>query len=98
MKARAKLGLTLAALALAAGCGDAGGGEPTSEARPAELEPVKQSLTDHSGELVEQVEVLRENADEYYALAESVDFDYDRLLAERGDEGEENLGDSKDGV
>src|ERR1044072_2234175 len=96
MKARAKLGLTLAAHALAAGGGDESGAEATSEASAAQLEPVKQYLTDHSGELVEQVEVLRENADEYYALAESVDFDYDRLLAERGDEVEQILADSKD--
>src|ERR1044072_7444917 len=96
MKARAKLGLPLAALALAAGCGNESGEETTSEASAAQLEPVKQYLTDHSGELVEQVEVLRENADEYYALAESVDFDYDRLLAERGDEVEQILADSKD--
>jgi hypothetical protein len=99
MKARAKLGLTLAALALAAfaaGCGDDSSEETTSEASAAQLEPVKQYLTDHSAELVEQVEVLREEADEYYALAESVDFDYDRLLEEHGDEVAQILADSKD--
>ncbi len=99
MKARAKLGLTLAALALAAfaaGCGDDGSDETSAEASAAQLEPVKQYLTDHSAELVEQVEVLGENADEYYALAESVDFDYQRLLDEHGDEVAEILADSKD--
>ncbi|HWM53952.1 MAG TPA: hypothetical protein VNO20_00985 [Solirubrobacterales bacterium] len=99
MKARAKLGLTLVALALAAfaaGCGDDGSDETTAEASAAQLEPVKQYLTDHSAELVEQVEVLGENADEYYALAESVDFDYQRLLSEHGDEVEQILADSKD--
>jgi Imelysin len=99
MKARAKLGLTLVALALAAfaaGCGDDGSDETTAEASAAQLEPVKQYLTDHSAELVEQVEVLGENADEYYALAESVDFDYQRLLSDHGDEVEQILADSKD--
>ncbi len=99
MKARAKLGLTLVALALAAfaaGCGDDDSDETTTEASAAQLEPVKQYLTEHSAELVEQVEVLGENADEYYALAESVDFDYQRLLDEHGDEVTEILADSKD--
>ena len=40
--------------------------------------------------------LLKENADEYYELAESVDFDYDRLLDEHGDEVEEILSDSKE--
>jgi Imelysin len=100
MKSRAKFGLALAALALAApvaaGCGDSDSDETTAEAGAAQLQPVKDYLTDHSAELVDQVEVLRENADEYYALAESVDFDYERLLDEHGDEVEEILADSKE--
>ena len=99
MKNRAKLGLALAAMALAvpvAGCGDGEGDETTAEASAAQLQPVKGYLTDHSGELVEQVEVLKEKSDEYYALAESVDFDYDRLLAEHGDEVEQILDESKE--
>jgi hypothetical protein len=100
-KPKAYLALTLAALALAAptaGCGDSdSAGESTSaEASAAELAPVKRYLTDHSTDLVEQVGLLKENADEYYALAESVDFDYERLLAEHGAEVERILGDSKD--
>jgi hypothetical protein len=100
MKSRAKFGLALAALALAApvaaGCGDSDSDETTTaEAGAAQLQPVKGYLTDHSTALVDQVEVLRENADEYYELAESVDFDYERLLAEHGDEVEEILADSK---
>jgi len=100
MKARLKLGTALAALALAAfaaaGCGNDGDEETTTQASAAQLEPVKTYLTDHSEELVEQVGVLQENADEYYALAESVDFDYGRLLEEHGDEVEEILAESKD--
>jgi len=90
----------LAALALAApvaaGCGDSESEEATAEAGAAQLQPVKGYLTDHSAELVDQVEVLKENADEYYDLAESVDFDYERLLDEHGDEVEEILADSKE--
>ncbi|HEX7293034.1 MAG TPA: hypothetical protein VF259_00685 [Solirubrobacterales bacterium] len=100
MTARLKLGTALAALALAAfaaaGCGDEGKEETTAQASAAQLEPVKTYLTDHSAELVEQVELLQENADEYYELAESVDFDYDRLLNEHGDEVEQILAESKD--
>jgi hypothetical protein len=88
--------LALAA-AVAAGCGDSGSDETTTtEAGAAELQPVKRYLTDHSAALVEQVGLLKANADEYYDLAESVDFDYPRLLQEHGDEVEQLLADSKD--
>ncbi len=99
MKNRAKIALAMAAMALAVpvtGCGDGEGDEATAETAAAELQPVKGYLTDHSDELVEQVELLRENADEYYALAESVDFDYDRLLSEHGAEVAKILGESKE--
>jgi len=98
-KSRAHFALTLAALALAApiaGCGDSGDESTGAEAGAAELVPVKRYLTDHSADLVEQVGLLKQNADEYYDLAESVDFDYRRLLAEHGDEVEQILADSKD--
>src|SRR5215213_2706468 len=100
MKLRANLAVLVLALctALVAGCGD---GDSTSEstggeAGAAELEPVKRYLTDHSAQLETQVGLLKEQADEYYALAKSVDFDYDRLLEEHGDEVEEILDTSKD--
>ncbi len=99
MKPRARLGATMAALALAAfaaGCGDESSEETNAGTSAAQLEPVKSYLTDHSAELVEQVEVLQENGDAYYELAESVDFDYDRLLKEHGDEVEQILGESKE--
>ncbi len=100
MKVRAKFGLALASLALAvptaAGCGDSSDEETTVEGSAAQLQPVKGYLTDHSADLVDQVAVLKQNADEYYELAESVNFDYDRLLAEHGPEVEEILADSKE--
>jgi hypothetical protein len=93
--------VALAAMALGAtavaGCGDSdGGGETTAAASSEQLAPVKTYLTDHSAELVEQVERLQADADEYYALAESVDFDYQRLLEEHGEEVERILADSKE--
>jgi hypothetical protein len=99
-KSKARLSLAATALALAAliaGCGDSDSEETTGgEASAAQLAPVKGYLTDHSADLVDQVELLQANADEYYALAESVDFDYEKLLAEHSAEVEKILGDSKD--
>jgi len=102
MKLRAKLAAA-SALALfvgvAAGCGGSDGesdGTTTAEGSAAELAAVKTYLTDHSADLLGQVEVLRENADRYYDLAESVDFDYEALLERHGEEVEEILGESKE--
>jgi Imelysin len=99
-KSRAPFALALAALALAApvaGCGDGDSDETTgAEANAAELAPVKRYLTDHSADLVEQVDLLQANADEYHELAESVDFDYARLLDEHGEDVARILEDSKD--
>jgi hypothetical protein len=93
------LATALAALALGAmlvaGCGDSGDGETTAGANAAQLAGVKQYLTDHSAELVEQVELLQEGSDEYYELAKSVDFDYERLLDEHGEDVQRILTDSK---
>lgn len=94
------LALTLATVALGAGllagCGGDEEETTSAEAGAAQLEPVKGYLTDHSAELVEQVELLQANADRYYELAESVDFDYEKLLAEHSEEVAEVLGDSKE--
>ncbi len=99
MKLRANLAalLALSLAALATGCGDSDGGEETgAAATAAELAPVKEYLTTHSADLVEQVGLLKASADRYYELAKSVDFDYQRLLDEHGDEVAEVLGESKD--
>ncbi len=100
MKLRANLAVALAlalAAAIVAGCGGGDSTEDSSaEAGKANLVPVKTYLTDHSADLEEQVGLLQEKADEYYALAKSVDFDYERLLREHGDEVAEILADSKD--
>ena len=99
-QSRTKAAVALAALALGAGlvagCGDSeGDGETAAAASSAELAPIKAYLTDHATELVEQAERLKGYSDEYYALAESVDFDYDALLEEHGEEVEQILTDSK---
>jgi hypothetical protein len=100
MKLRANLAVVLAlalATAVIAGCGGSDSTEETSaEAGKADLAPVKTYLTDHAADLEEQIGLLKEKSDEYYELAESVDFDYDRLLKEHGDEVAEILADSKD--
>jgi len=101
MKFSPQLAIALAAMAVAvplgaAGCGDSDDGETTSSATTAQLEPVKVYLTDHSAELVKQVDLLQADADEYYALAKSVNFDYDKLLAEHGDEVEALLAHSQE--
>jgi hypothetical protein len=61
----------------------------------ADLVAVKDYLTDHSAELTAQVAELRKNAEAYYRLAESVEFDYQRLMEEEGEEVERLLADSK---
>ncbi|HEX6665152.1 MAG TPA: hypothetical protein VF081_00975 [Solirubrobacterales bacterium] len=101
MRRNTRLAVPAIALALGAGllagCGGSDSEETTSaEAAAAELAPVKTYLTDHSAELVEQVDLLQASADEYYELAKSVDFDYDRLLKEHGDDVERILDESKD--
>jgi len=100
MKRRANFAVLALALvgALIAGCGSSDEETTASggEAGAAELQPVKRYLTDHSADLVEQVGLLKANADEYYDLAKSVDFDYQRLLREHGDEVERLLSESKD--
>lgn len=98
MRRRAKPVLAVAlaaAAALIAGCGGDDDAETATVAAAAELTPVKTYLTDHSADLVAQVEELKANADAYYDLAESVDFDYGRLLDEHREEVAELLDDSK---
>ncbi len=92
--------LLLLALALGlAACGDDSDSAETTTAQAtddAELAAVKEYLTQHSAELAAQTEELKTLGQEYYDLAESVDFDYDALLDEHGDEVQSVLEDSKD--
>jgi hypothetical protein len=82
---------------IAAGCGGDDDGEEAEQASGTEeLAAVKDYLTEHSADLAEQVALLRESGEEYYELAESVDFDYDRLMKEHGDEVADVLAESKD--
>jgi hypothetical protein len=84
--------------ALAAGCGDDDDGEETTTGASSgtELGAIKSYLTDHTAELSEQVAALRAHGEEYYELAESVDFDYERLMQQHGDEVERILDASKE--
>ena len=55
-------------------------------AAPADYAAVKDYLAEHTARLVTETGKLREGAQQYYDLAESVDFDYDALLSEHADE------------
>jgi hypothetical protein len=91
------LGAGLAATAvLAIGCGGDDDEDATAESGGSDLVAVKDYLTEHSAELADQVAILREQGERYYDLAESVDFDYERLIDEHGDEVAELLAESKD--
>jgi hypothetical protein len=90
--------IALAALALGvAGCGDddEDGDTTTAAGAGTDLTAVKDYLTEHSAALAEQTEQLKTLGEEYYELAESVDFDYEALMEEHGDEVAGILDDSK---
>ena len=55
-------------------------------AAPADYAAVKDYLAEHTARLVTETGKLREGAQQYHDLAESVDFDYDALLSEHADE------------
>ncbi|MFN8151360.1 MAG: imelysin family protein [Solirubrobacterales bacterium] len=90
--------LVLGTSLLALGCGSDDSSDETTASASADgdLTAVKDYLTQHADELDEQVGLLQENAQQYYDLAESVDFDYDALMQEHGDEVNQLLSDSKD--
>lgn len=98
-KTFARLTASLCALAgaslIAAGCGSDDSDDSTT-ASGGELPAVKEYLTAHADGLSEQVGVLAANAEDYYALAEAADFDYDALMAESCDEVSTLLADSRD--
>src|ERR1700752_989087 len=100
MKKLRAFGTALAIASLPFGAVACGGdGESTEDTTGptagADLGAVKTYLTEHSADLAEQVATLRENGERYFELAQSVDFDYGRLMDEHGEEGRRILGDSK---
>jgi hypothetical protein len=78
--ARPALALVASSLAFAAGCG--GTASPTTEKPGVDLSAVKVYLLAHTERLAIDSTAVRANAEAYYRLAKSVDFDYDRLLAD----------------
>ncbi len=90
--------LAIASLALfAVACGGDEDSESTTTGAIAavDLGPVKRYLTEHSADLTGQVATLRRNAEAYHRLAESVGFDYRRLMDDHGPQVERLLADSK---
>ena len=88
---------TLALGLAAGGCGGDDGEEASGDtaAEDTELTAIKDYLTAHSAELAAQTEELKTLGEEYYELAEGVDFDYEALMKEHGDEVEALMADSK---
>ena len=93
---------TICALAgaslIAAGCGsdETSTTETAASSGGEDLTAVKDYLTSHADGLQQQVDVLAQNAEDYYALAEAADFDYEALLAENCEEVSTLLSDSRD--
>jgi hypothetical protein len=96
---RLRVSMVVCVLALGAVVGGCGGddGDATTEASSdaAQLAAVKGYLTDHSADLTKNVTRLQESADAYYDLAQSVDFDYAKLLKQHCPEVEQQLSDAK---
>jgi imelysin len=85
--ARPALALATAAcsLALVTGCGEdrsSGDQRESTTATGVDLTAVKGYLLAHTERLVTDSAAVRVNAEAYYRLAKSLDFDYDRLLAD----------------
>ncbi len=82
---------------LAVACGGGEDGEKTATGATAgvDLRAVKDYLTEHTADLTEQVAALRRNAEAYHRLADSVEFDYRRLVEDHGAQVERLLADSK---
>lgn len=89
LKPSTRIAAALCALAgaslIAAGCGSDDSGETTA-ASGGDLPAVKDYLTAHADSLAENVGALAADAEDYYALAEAADFDYDALMKESCEE------------
>jgi hypothetical protein len=87
---RAHMVAACVALLAITGCGGDDEPEPAATQEPAaaatDLSPIKDYLLDHSSRLQGDTAKLSSQADDYYALAKSVDFDYAKLLADHRDE------------
>ena len=82
---------------IALGCGDDEGSTTTaSDSGAADLTAVKDYLTSHAEDLQAEVDVMAENAEAYYTLAEEADFDYEALMSENCEEVSQLLEESKD--
>jgi hypothetical protein len=89
---RAAAPLAVAATLMLAACGSddeegsAGSATTATQKAAAEYGAVKEYLAEHTARLVTETGKLREGAERYHALAESVDFDYATLLEDHRDE------------
>jgi len=90
---RAGLAAAACSVALAfAACGDDGDSSSDASkpdaaaAQGADLSAIKDYLLEHTERLVADSAASRENAEAYYALAKSADFDYAALLDDKRDE------------
>ncbi len=92
---RASLAAPVAAMALIAGCGS-DDGSSGSESADTGLTATKSYLTDHTAELVINTARIKAASDAYYDLAESVDFDYARMLKGNCEAADAALTDAKD--
>jgi hypothetical protein len=84
--ARAAASAAVVAVALGLGaCGDDESSPDTEESAPsakaADLVAIKRYLLEHTERLTADTAQIRRGAEDYYRLARSVDFDYERLLA-----------------
>src|SRR4051794_20943868 len=83
---RALAAAALCAAFAATGCGSddeqAAREEKPAAAQGADLRAIKTYLLEHTAKLSADTATLREQAEGYYSLAESVDFDYDKLLSQ----------------
>ena len=80
---RTKLLVAFVAVAALAGCGGDDDSETTTQKAPAvatDLTPVKDYLLDHTSRLQGDTAKLATQADAYYKLAKSENFDYGKLL------------------
>ena len=96
-RALAVISAVVGASLIAAGCGSDDSGTTTeADSGSGELSGVKDYLTDHADALQEEVGVLSTAAEDYYALAEEADFDYEALMRDDCEEVATILSDSRE--